>query len=61
VEKESNCLKKFPENSQITIKEEIFMSYFYILFRQIPVIFGVFTPKLLNDNIFCPMTLLARI
>jgi hypothetical protein len=50
-----------PENFQMTIKEEIFKSYFYMFFRQIPVMFGLFTPTYLNDNMFFPMTLLAMI
>jgi hypothetical protein len=54
-------LKKVPEISQMPIKQEIFKSYFPILFRKDPIVFGLFTARFLNDNMFFPMTLLGRI
>jgi hypothetical protein len=53
--------EKVPENSQMPIKEEIFKSYFLILFRQDQMVFGLFTARFLSDNIFFPKTLLGRI
>jgi hypothetical protein len=50
-----------PENSQIPIKEEIFKSYFPILFRKDPIVFGPFTARFLNDNMVFTMTLLGSI
>jgi hypothetical protein len=53
--------EKVPENSQVPIKEEIFKSYFPILFRQGPIVFGLLTARFLNDNMLFPLTLLGRI
>jgi hypothetical protein len=53
--------EKVPENSQMPIKEEIFKSYFAILFRQDPIVFDLFTARFLNGNMVFPMTLLGRI
>jgi hypothetical protein len=53
--------EKVPENSQMPIKEEIFKSYFPILFRQDQIVFGLLTARFLNDNMFFPTSSLGKI
>jgi hypothetical protein len=45
----------------MTIKKEIFKSYFLTEFRQDTVVFGLFTARFLNGNMVFPMSLLGRI
>jgi hypothetical protein len=55
-----SALEKFPENTQMSVTEEVFTSYFHILFKLSLIIFDIFTARVLKDYVFSPMTLLGK-
>jgi hypothetical protein len=56
----NSALEKFPENTQMSVTEEVFTSYFHMLFKQYPIMFDIFTARVLKDYVFSPMTLLGK-